>query len=155
MKNKEQNGIIKFRAWDIKNKYMFGAGYNDWKVSKIETHDYLKMTLDGIVVRQMLYSDSNANTLGDLEVESPNEYILMQSTDLFDKNGKEIHIGDIVKYKTFYYGEEKEHTVEVIKLWNGCIATKNGNSFCPDWNEKEWNNFEVIGNIYENKELLK
>jgi uncharacterized phage protein (TIGR01671 family) len=125
MRKKNTNGIIKFRAWDKINRRMILADeimsleLNEaksilyyWYAERIDEDEW------GQVQDRILIDDID----------------IMYSTNCSDKNGKEIHIGDIVKYKTFYYGEEKEHIVEVIKLWNGCIATINGNSFCPDWN---------------------
>lgn len=78
--------------------------------------------------------------------------ILMQSTGLKDKNGKEIFEGDIVDYK----GRKA-----VVK-WHGSYASFIYR-FVDELNERvsEWHplflayyHFEVIGNIYENKELL-
>ena len=80
-------------------------------------------------------------------------YSIMQSTGLFDKNGKEIFEGDIVDYK----GRKA-----VIK-WHGSYASFIYR-FVDELQERvsEWHplflayyHFEVIGNIYENKELLE
>lgn len=144
---------IKFRAWDKKNKYMFGAGYNDWAISKIETHDFLKLTLDGIVVRQMSYSDDPSDSLGDLETETDGEYILMQFTGLHDKNGVDVYDGDIVQI--IHPAWRENATVEFS---DGSFIFKQirGERSCiPGWTfMREIWEVEVIGNIYENPELL-
>jgi len=70
---------------------------------------------------------------------------LMQFTGLFDKNGKEIWEGDIL------WGED-DSKVEI--LWeNACVQMKDesGDSWLAADHCKYW---EVIGNIYENQELL-
>ena len=78
--------------------------------------------------------------------------ILMQSTGLKDKNGQEIFEGDIVDYK----GRKA-----VVK-WHGSYASFIYR-FVDELQERvsEWHplflayyHFEIIGNIYENKELL-
>ena len=80
------------------------------------------------------------------------DLVLMQSTGLKDKNGKEIFEGDIVDYK----GREA-----VVK-WHGSYASFIYR-FVDELNKRsaEWYPLylaylkcEVIGNIYENKELL-
>lgn len=68
--------------------------------------------------------------------------IVMQYTGLHDKNGKEIYEGDIVDtpYDKSYIRWER----------GGFVFANDGNDglFCMDESE-------VIGNIYENPELLK
>lgn len=71
--------------------------------------------------------------------------ILMQYTGLDDKNGKEIYEGDIAKYENMI----------------GKIMFFNGSFILSDFEEtEEWElgvinaEIEVIGNIYENRELL-
>lgn len=82
-----------------------------------------------------------------------NDLILMQSTGIKDKNGMEIFEGDIVDYK----GRKA-----VVK-WHGSYASFIYR-FVDELQERksEWKplylayyHFEVIGNIYENKELLE
>lgn len=77
---------------------------------------------------------------------SPREdYELMQFTGLKDKNGKEIYEGDVLRFldKQIY---EK-------------VLFKNG-MFVREWAEQEnplylgLDHFEIIGNIWENPELL-
>ena len=86
------------------------------------------------------------------------EWELMQYTGLLDKNGKEIYEGDIVKVQEFdddydatnhvvEYCGDRNYLAFDIKGWDG---DANGLS------EAQGYPFEcvVIGNIYENPELL-
>lgn len=78
---------------------------------------------------------------------------LMQFTGLHDKNGKEIYEGDIISngYEKCIVVWVKEYAGFMLKLIN------------KEYEDKEWtnpmidlrNDEEVIGNIYENSDLLK
>ena len=78
------------------------------------------------------------------------QYVCMQYTGLKDKNGKEIYEGDILTHKTATISYP---TPTIVKsVWEfahmeGVLNEMYGNRFKPD-------DFEVIGNIYENPELL-
>ena len=80
---------------------------------------------------------------------------VMQYTGLKDKNGKEIYEGDIVEWKYL----QTWHKNEVRFVGGGFVVTTSG--FKDDLNEPQdlslvsILNCEIIGNIYENKELTK
>lgn len=80
------------------------------------------------------------------------EIELMQSTGLFDRNGKEVFVGDIVKCTRGCLHEvylEKEYGGTFI---GGMPAIYlKGLSEGYAWTEDE----EIIGNIYENPELFE
>lgn len=76
---------------------------------------------------------------------------LMQSTDLYDKNGKEIFEGDIVKMAKDFYSEPAYY--EVIRHRGGAYRLESNQHGCELW--LRHTNCEVIGNIYENPELLE
>ena len=75
--------------------------------------------------------------------------VLMQSTGLFDRNGKEIFEGDIV-----YAYSEGARLIGAIEYFDNayCIKTKNGvyNSL---WTNAEY--YEIVGNVFENQELAE
>lgn len=82
--------------------------------------------------------------------------ILMQSTGLHDKNGKEIYEGDIVKsYENELVGELYYfNDIGGYTLW---ISGKNpkGEMTSRPFRDLDTTNLEIIGNIYQNPELLK
>lgn len=121
---------IKFRVWDKGSKHMHICGE--------DIHDEIYFTDDD----NKAYYYNLQNGEGSLTEDST--YALMQYTGLKDKNGKEIYEGDIVQQFDI-----KE---------NGIIEYKYG-QFGIKCLEMFWNihptKIEVIGNIYENKNLLE
>ena len=143
---------LKFRAWDKANKEML----------KIDVIDFF---LKGI---RVLEHNGNSFFMKFSDVE------IMQSTGYKDKKGTEIFIGDIVKFPDVYgfydYGDgltsvDGFNIASVVKKRN-CVTldnfvSENGamekeleNYECT-FDDLDFKNFEVIGNIYENKELLR
>lgn len=84
-------------------------------------------------------------------------YHLMQYTGLKDKNGKEIYEGDII----FIKGETKlldiKGKVEYSNTFAQFIITNTGSivNETEPLGDYEEENIEVIGNIYDNPELLE
>ena len=121
--------IPKFRAWDKETKTMNGMAE--------------------------IYRNRNQ----EMELRPRDEKItLMQSTGLFDKNGKEIFEGDIITTNAYgcivnfgeytYLEDEDTQTTEVgfyLSFLNVTPAT-----YAP-FEKFYWDNCEVIGNIHENE----
>lgn len=128
-----QNREIKFRAWDVDNKEM----------SHIQDDE--------------IYVDGNGDLI------HPARYILMQYTGVRDKNGKEIYEGDILQHKMHYPVDFQDRNPHLRYDYIGTgVEWEDGFWFIDRRNPKnetlltrsrasEW---EVIGNIYENPDLL-
>ena len=73
-----------------------------------------------------------------------------QYTGLTDKNGKKIFEGDIGKGFNMLHPDRKIYQV---------VYEENGFYYCDEdgvtWHPDHIDNFEIIGNIYDNPELLK
>lgn len=111
-------------------------------------------------IGEMHFEDGEFKYIGD-DVHYkrlPEDIILMQSTGLFDKNGKEIFEGDIIangpdvmcmkRHNTLGFYVEKKGRVEFIA--DGAVLEE----FEEDAKEIA-DSLEIIGNIYENPELLE
>ena len=137
------NDRFKFRVWDKENfNYLEFEGF---KKGEIEFN-----------------FDIDTNSIW-IEFDH-NKYILEQCTGLKDKNDKLIYEGDIVKFGEFYDNEWNSFDIGKV-YWGGkfdypafelqCSTVdfdmSNGLSYIFD----SGLNIEIIGNIYENPELLE
>lgn len=135
---------IKFRFWVKKAKEMCG-----WELMKKE-----------------------CDRLSALET---GDFIPMQFTGLKDKNGKEIFEGDVVRFTWWWFdGQERESdlTGTIVysddlmsfqmkgvknKEWETFTGYENDQNYLTPFSELRFSedDFEVVGNIYENPELIK
>ena len=77
-----------------------------------------------------------------------------QYTGLTDKNGRKIFEGDILG--GFLDEEYPEHETVVVVEWHENMWVTRQGEYLPDLLELDDSDcFEVIGNIYDNPELLK
>lgn len=120
--------IPKFRAWDKETKTMNGMAE--------------------------IYRNRNQ----EIELHPRDEnIILMQSTGLYDKNGKEIFEGDIVQFEDYYIESDLPYINNGIVEWSqGRFNITNRCSVdMEDLLDGEFLDLTTIGNIYDNKELLE
>lgn len=146
---------LKFRVWDRKLKLLGNVSFIDFDSKNL-----------------MYFYDKETEIYANFE-----DVEIMQSTGFKDKKGIEIFIGDIVKFLDEYEfvsgaGETTDVTVcdgsniaSVVKKGSyitldnfvyedGIIEIELGNH---EWtfDDLDFEKLEVIGNIYENKELLE
>jgi len=90
-----------------------------------------------------LSADGHSAVFGRSGTIEYSNWELMQFTGLLDKNGKEIYEGDIVKGTGEHIGQS--NVFYGYGVWQPFSYL---GTYCG-------NDFEVIGNIYENPELLE
>lgn len=86
---------------------------------------------------------------------NPGNFEFMQFTGLFDRNGKEIYEGDIVRVHgdAFDVGDEPEFEVKWSKEGGYFMEDDFGGDYLPCLGNDNYE-LEIIGNIYSNPELL-
>ena len=124
--------------------------YRAWMKSLKWMCDVTNISFDSKFVDICQQGDTERYTEMSVEFD---EITLMQSTGLFDRNGKEIFEGDILDYR----GRK------ALVIWHGSYASfiyrfvdelQNRNT---EWKPLylAYMKCEIIGNIYENPELLE
>ena len=86
--------------------------------------------------------------------DNQDRFALMQSTGLFDKYGVEIYEGDIIDVGTripFLNKIQRDEETAYLKLVP--LDKRWTESYFTNFEDKS--RYEVVGNIYENKELLE
>ena len=126
---------IKFRAWDKEGNVM-----------------YLPKTIDGHIGEVYDYEGNEWHTL----YRDDTDLLIMQFTELLDKNGKEIYEGDIVSFGKDYFDVDMLGKV----YWYDKTAGFFIHRFDAEGQIEEEvlisdYDIEIIGNIYENPELLE
>ena len=137
---------IKLKAWQKFHKKMIdvteirfdGSG----KIKSVSTYN------ENQCPRSITYSDINEDFR--LERDGESCLKLLQYTGLKDKNGVEIYEGSIIRFVLGDYNI-REYVEEVVYS-DGAFWCGNWLLFDAKMND---DNLEVLGNIYENPELLK
>lgn len=140
---------IKFRIWDKKSK----------KTRNVESIGFgiIGLSTKGYPVVNALGRNCIENE--DILIHRENgEYELMQYIGLKDKNKVRVFEGDVIKFN--YNDKEVYSAIEYSMGVYGVLIKGKCFEYTDFWTMTDLvgyvgSNFEVVGNIYENKELLE
>lgn len=146
----DMNNRFKFRVWDkIKKRFYDGTGLN--------LNDY-----------EEVYSDPAGIFFTALHLlqKDENQYVIQQYTGILDRNRKDICEGDIIKYYQDYtigstLKKDYKFFIAEIVFENCQFSILRRNVRFPEWltttSDKLHcdlsSHIEIIGNIFENKDL--
>lgn len=124
--------IPRYRAWDKIHKIMY-------EVDDIMSIDFGKSEIG---VKTLFFDQTNRYNFDDI--------VLMQSTGLTDKNGKEIFEGDILGTKDGLLNGVVKFNIDLGMWTNSLLRYNNFERLCSIANSRE-----IIGNIWEHPELAE
>ena len=124
--------IPRYRAWDKIHKTMY-------EVDDIMSIDFGKSEIS---VKTLFFERTNYYKFDDI--------VLMQSTGLRDKNGKEIFEGDIIDSTDGFLTGVVEFRVSLGMFVSELVEYNNFERLCNVATSRE-----IIGNIHTNPELLE
>jgi uncharacterized phage protein (TIGR01671 family) len=131
------NREIKFKFWNKKNSRFLQNDNNSIDKTIFDLWDWVEV-------------------MGTCTSFPMGDYVFVQCTGLTDKNKKEIYEGDILDFTARY---KQTGPVEVIYYGGsfGCVVTDDGGlkEFWALNHIVQQHYPEIIGNIFENKQLLK
>lgn len=147
---------FRFRMYDKEKKIML---YEDSEILRTEkVYEYEELWWANVAFPIKAISRF-------FDYNSEERFVLQQCTELKDRNGKLIYEGDILRFysQSIIDAMAREPLKERIgvAVWNEeelkfDVSVDNGKNVVPNLCKKtDDNNFEIVGNIYENKELLK
>ena len=135
--------IPKFRGLSVE-----AFNEEEWKYGYlIEDEGY------SFIINKVIEANEQYITIGSWCPVNPET--LGQTTGLKDKNGKEIFEGDVVRQVRTQPTTENEIIIGVVTMIEGAWLIMND---CEQLASKLWSETdenEIIGNIYENPELLE
>ena len=130
--------LLRFRAWYVLAEEMIN-----------------EILMISFVRKEIIGKFSDGSTSVPLKFEDKRngeDVVLMQSTGLFDKNGKEVFVGDIIKCTRGCL-----HEVYIEKEYGGTYIGGMPAIYLKGIREGyAWTGDEkIIGNVYQNPELLE
>ena len=133
--------MLRYRAWDVLSQEM---------IDEILMISFVRKEIIG-----KFSDDSTSVPLKFEDKRNGEDVILMQSTGILDKNSQEIFEGDVVRQVRTQPTIENETITGVVTMLEGAWLIVNDNEQLASdlWSETDEN--EIIGNIFENKELLE
>ena len=120
--------IPRYRAWDKEFKEM--------------------VQVDALVFDEQIIKVTYKN--GNVVKEELKNYVLMQSTGMTDKNGKEIFEGDILGTKDGLLNGVVEFNIDLGMWTNSLLRYNNFERLCSIANSRE-----IIGNIHTHPDLAE
>lgn len=147
---------IKFRVWDDKkkqfvNEWCLAPNYNEPKKCRLYHARWKPSVFGHGSYGEEFTADNGYGSLTD-------HFTLQQYTGLKDKNGKEIFEGDIVRSSIKVFGIEEYLTLIVefeLGGYTAYLPRKEGSPSLPMSIDGALFNCDVVGNIFENEDLLK
>lgn len=124
--------IPRFRAWDKDFKTMYEA----------DDIVYIDFEEKQICVKTLFFERASRYDFNDI--------VLMQSTGLTDKNGKEIFEGDIIGIRDGLLNGVVEFNIDLGMWTNSLLRYNNFERLCSIADSRE-----IIGNIWEHPELAE
>lgn len=127
---------LKFRAWDDEAKKM----YSPEDLEQPEVKDDTKKSIYG-------YLSFGVLLIYDFREKEPIQFVPMQSTGWLDKKRNEIYEGDIIQMEDKIYQIIWSEEISGFILLSPDGEIMMGGDYITD-------NIEIIGNIYENQNLI-